>query len=276
VTGCRHPLATGVREDTQLRLRLTSRLPLGGRQQCHLRARAKLSGRPVDLRGCWRKEGAIRRRTWAVASTDRPPDPPNQSSAHHAGGAHSGGSGGLTSAAGRHNRRSDQAYLTLHGPCELTDGLGRPRSSRMISSLDRALSVTPRQGSCREDDDGSQSVGGLTGSPDARRPGRARRASARRRRLQRGPGAELDSARPIPSSGRRSAPPGGAMAVIPVAGSAGDTPLTPAWAGIPAPSVGISRDGEVAPGGLLVSSSSARRSGPLTRKSRRRRSVRGR
>jgi len=31
-------------------------------------------------------------------------------------GVHSGGSGGLTPAAGRHNRRSGRAKLTLHGP----------------------------------------------------------------------------------------------------------------------------------------------------------------
>ncbi len=41
------------------------------------RARAKSSDSPVDLCGCWRKEGAIRCRTWAVASTDRPPDLPD-------------------------------------------------------------------------------------------------------------------------------------------------------------------------------------------------------
>src|SRR3954451_20387161 len=40
-----------------------------------------------------------------------------ESSAHHAGEGHSGGSARLTSAAGRHNRRSDRAKLTLHGPC---------------------------------------------------------------------------------------------------------------------------------------------------------------
>src|SRR3954470_7300266 len=39
-----------------------------------------------------------------------------ESSAHHAGEGHSGGSARSTSAAGRHNRRSDRAKLTLHGP----------------------------------------------------------------------------------------------------------------------------------------------------------------
>src|SRR3954453_7192299 len=40
-----------------------------------------------------------------------------ESSAHHAGEGHSGGSASSTSAAERHNRRSDHAKLTLHGPC---------------------------------------------------------------------------------------------------------------------------------------------------------------
>src|SRR3954463_14094723 len=39
-----------------------------------------------------------------------------ESSAHHAGEGHSGGSASSTSAAERHNRRSDHAKLTLHGP----------------------------------------------------------------------------------------------------------------------------------------------------------------
>src|SRR3954451_5174271 len=78
----------------------------------------------VDLLGCRRGEAAIRCRLRAVASRHRPPSRSDL-----------GLSQVLTMhlAAGHHNRRSDRAKLTLHGPWPRTPALNPGRFKVVVS-----------------------------------------------------------------------------------------------------------------------------------------------
>src|SRR4051794_6346326 len=70
-----------------------------------------------------------------------------ESSAHHAGEGHSGGSASSTSAAERHNRRSDHAKLTLHGPCidRADETAGNARTCRRVAQLGSSFCPTLAQ-----------------------------------------------------------------------------------------------------------------------------------
>jgi hypothetical protein len=68
-----------------------------------------------------------------------------ESSARHPGEGHSGGSASSTSAAGRHNRRSNHAKLTLHGPCPAR--AGRRSASCRCQGSARAAAVPQRSAS---------------------------------------------------------------------------------------------------------------------------------